>query len=68
MATRSGSALAAYRGLGYRQLEMFSKSEVAAELYADDRLDGKEFASYVDTVRSVSALAEAEDPDAHEPE
>ena len=49
------------QALGPQQLTMFGESEVAAELYCDEGLDGKAFSEYVDRVGSVSASeAEAE--------
>lgn len=49
-------------GFGLRQLELFAESELAAELYVDDVLDGDEFERYVDTIRSVSAFEERRGP------
>jgi len=46
--------------VGYEQMALFGNSEVAAELYVDDRLDGKSFGRYLDSTRSVSALTETE--------
>jgi len=50
--------------IGVEQLDLLGRSEVAAELYVDDALDGKTFQRYLDIARSVSALPEIEiDPD-----
>jgi len=40
---------------------LLADSEVASELYVDEVLDGQGRFSYLDSVGSVSALAEAED-------
>jgi len=45
---------------GYEQLDFFGRSEVAAEMYSDDAIDGKVFSRYLDIARSVSALPETE--------
>ena len=46
--------------LGHQQLTVFGDSEVAAELYCDEALDGKEFASYLDRAGTVTALPSGE--------
>ncbi len=59
--TRVAIKLRSLEVLGYEQLTMFGESEVAAEMYCDEDLDGKEFGRYLDRSVSVSGLVEVED-------
>ncbi len=46
--------------VGVQALTRFGESEVAAELYCDEGIDGKTFQRYIDRSVSVSALPETE--------
>ncbi len=48
-----------------RSLDAFLHSELAAEMYVDEVLDGSGNLLYVDRVGSVSALSRAEQPLRH---
>ena len=49
-----------FEGVGYDELRRFGESEVAAELFTDEALDGKTFMRYLDKSGSVSAVDEDE--------
>ena len=60
MNSKTRATLDALQVVGYEQLTLFGASELAAELYVDEALDGREFQCEIDKSVSVSALDEDE--------